>query len=156
MFEKIDGTKAFLKEKAAQTTQSVNEFVEHENTKAAVAWTKETIGTASDEAMELGKRAARSTMVKDVVIGAAIGASASIPFQGSSPIFFAIIGAGLGVFKFFKSSTSREASVSKRASASAASQKNIHKQLIELDDLRQKGILSQVEFEIEKNKILKS
>lgn len=154
MFEKVDGTKEFLKEKAAQTKQSVSEFVEHEDTKAAVAWTKEAIGTASDEALALGKRAARSAMAKDVVIGAVIGAVVTMPFSNQSPLIWAIFGAGLGLYKNLKSGYLRSNSPTERKSVSVVPGKNIHTQLMELDDLRQKGILSQKEFELEKKKIL--
>lgn len=54
MNEKLEGVKAYVKGKAGQAVSSVNAFVERDETKAAVAWTKEAINTIADEAIELG------------------------------------------------------------------------------------------------------
>lgn len=193
MKEKFDGMKAFVLEKADQATHVAKEFVdrdetkaaifwtkstantmadeavelgkntantvhaliEHEDTKAVVAWTRDTIGTAADEAVELGKRAAQSEMAKDAVTGAAIGAAIAVPVPVIGPAFGAIIGAGVGVYKNITSGDSGKATATENTSTSKAPKIDIHKQLIELDDLRQKGILSQEEFNVEKNKILR-
>lgn len=137
------------------TVNSVSAFIEHDDTKAAVAWTKETIGTAADEAVELGKRAAQSEMAKDAATGAAIGAAVAVPIPIIGPLFGAVVGAGFGVFKNFKSGDSRNVSTTSEKGSTVTTKVDIHKQLIDIDDLRQKGILSQEEFEKEKKKILK-
>lgn len=58
MKNRFEGVTAFIKDKAEKATQSVNTLVESDDTKAAVAWTKNCISQAADEAVELGKRAA--------------------------------------------------------------------------------------------------
>lgn len=137
------------------TVNTVNAFIEHDDTKAAVAWTRETIGTAADEAVELGKRAAQSDMTKDAATGAAIGAAVAVPIPVIGPIFGAVVGAGMGVYKNFKSGDSRNVRTSEKVSTVDSPKIDMHKQLIDIDDLRQKGILSQEEFDKEKKKILK-
>jgi hypothetical protein len=135
---------------------SVKSFAEHEDTKAAVAWTKDAISSTADEAVQLGKRAVHSEMAKDAATGAAIGAAVAVPIPIIGPVFGAVVGAGMGVFKNFKSGSSKSDISTERISTSKTSRLDIHKLLIELDDLRQKGILSQEEFEFQKQKVLKS
>lgn len=193
MKETFKGVKAFFKDKTDRAAQSVNEFVDHEDTKAVVAWTKsaantvadeavdigknaansvsaflehedtktvvawtkDTIGTAADETVELGRRAVQSEMAKDAATGAAIGAAVAVPIPIIGPVFGAVVGAGMGVYKNFKSGDSKNPIFHERALNSKTPNLDIHKQLTELDDLRQKGILSQAEFELEKRKVLK-
>ena len=154
MKDKFEGIKTYLKDAAEKTAKSANAFVEHEDTKAAVAWTKKTVTTAADGTVELGKRAAKSEMCKDAATGAAIGAAVAVPIPLIGPIFGAIVGAGAGVAMNFKSGGSKKADTSDRKTAQPPSDLDIHKRLIDLDDLRQKSILSQEEFEVEKNKVL--
>lgn len=154
MNSKLESLKTFFKDKTEQATRSVNEFVENEDTKAAVAWTKAAVGHAADEAVELGKRAANSEMGKDAATGAAIGAVVAVPIPIIGPIFGAIVGAGAGVAMNLKSGGSKQSDVPVKANTTGTPEASIHKRLIDLDDLRQKGILSQEEFDIEKRKIL--
>lgn len=150
----FEGVKAFVQEKAEQAKQSVNAFAEREDTKAAVAWTKTAINTAADEAVELGKRAARSEMAKDAATGAGIGALVAVPLPIIGPAIGAVLGAGAGVVMNFKSGGNRSTGSPDTKAAPVSTVIDIHKHLLELDDLRQKGILSQEEFDTEKKKIL--
>jgi negative regulator of sigma E activity len=154
MNSKFGKLKTFFSEKSDQATRSVNEFIESEDTKAAVAWTKATVSHAADEAAELGKRAAKSEMGKDAATGAAIGAVVAVPIPIIGPIFGAIVGAGAGVVMNLKSGGSKQSESTGRASTSSVPPESVHKRLTDLDDLRQRGILSQDEFDVEKNKIL--
>lgn len=154
MKEKFEGMKVFFKDAAEKTAKSVNTFVEHEDTKAAVAWTKQAITTVADETVAMGKRAAKSEMGKDAATGAAIGAAVAVPIPIIGPIFGAVVGAGAGLAIGLMSGESKKTDSSDRQAALSAPDIDIHKRLIDLDDLRQKGILSQEEFEAEKNKVL--
>lgn len=153
MNEKFEGVKTYVKTKAEQVTSSVNTFVERDETKAAVAWTKEAIHTIADEAKELGKRAAHSDMAKDAATGAGIGALVAVPIPLIGPAFGAVVGAVVGIAVNLKSG--KGATHSNR-STQIASDIDIHKRLIDLDDLRQKGILTQKEFEVQKKKVLRN
>lgn len=155
MREKLEGLKTFMHDKAAQVTHSVNEFVESDETKAAVAWTKNAVNTAKVEATDLGKRVAQSEMGKDAATGAAIGAAVAVPIPIIGPVIGEVLGAGAGVAMNIKLSDSRKAKSSEDSKSSKAPEIDIHKKLIDLDDLRQKGILTQEEFETQKQKFLK-
>jgi hypothetical protein len=154
MTSKFEGFKSFVQTKAGQAATSVNTFVESESTKAAVARTKSAVNAAADEAMALGKRAARSEMGKDAATGAAIGAAVAVPIPLVGPIAGAIVGGVAGVLKNLRSGDSRRPAVFDSKSTAPTPDIDIHKRLIDLDDLRQKGILSQEEFDVEKKKLL--
>ncbi len=156
---KFGDMKAFIQKKAAQASQSVTSFVEHENTKATVAWTKEAARTAADEAVKLGKIVANSDMGKDAGRGAAIGAVVAVPIPLLGPVIGAVLGAGIGVAMGMKSGGAKSSAPSVAPSAPpsvapSAPDIDIHKRFIDLDDLRQKGILTQEEFDVEKRKLL--
>jgi hypothetical protein len=167
-FVESDGTKAAIQrtknsvnaardgavDLAKRTTHTVNTFVESEDTKAAVARTKSVVNAAADEAVEMGKRVANSEMGKDAATGAAIGAVVAIPIPVIGPIFGAIVGAGAGVVMNLKSGDSKKSTSSDGKTAQPTPDIDMHKRLIDLDDLRQKGILSQEEFDAEKRKVL--
>ena len=155
MKNRFEVVTAFFKDKTEKTTQSMNALVERDDTKAAVAWTKEAISTITDESVELAKRAARSEMAKDAATGAGIGAIAALPIPLIGPALGAVVGAGAGVFMNLKKNTSQNADRSNKDGAHVAPNIDLLKQLTELDDLRQKGILSQEEFDAEKKKFLK-
>ena len=154
MKDKFEGMKAYFKDAAEKTVKSVSTFVEHEDTKAAVAWTKKAITTATDQTVELGKRAVRSELGKDAATGAAIGAAVAVPIPLIGPVFGAVVGAGAGLAIGLMSGESKRTDGSDHQAAPNAPEIDIHKRLIDLDDLRQKSILSQEEFEVEKNKVL--
>lgn len=126
--------------------------VDQEDARIAAEWARKQAETISDEAARLGKEVLRSDMVKDAAAGAAVGAvaTAAIPFVG--PMAGAVVGAGVGVFKNLgRKSDSGSASV--RVSGTAP---DPYAELLKLEDLRQKNIISDAEFEAEKKKILES
>lgn len=143
-----------VKDAAQKTSQAISDVLEHENTKAAVEWTKNTASTAADEAVRLGKEVARSDMAKDAATGAAIGAAIAVPVPVIGPAFGAVVGAGLGVFKNLTKPTSSESGKSVPALMENAIPKDFYDELLKLDELRQKGILTGSEFQAQKDKLL--
>lgn len=87
-------------------------------------------------------------MAKDAAAGAAIGAVVAIPVPVIGPVAGAVVGAGLGVYKNL---TKRGDQAQKAPTHSAP---DLHGQLLKLADLRDKGILSEAEFEAQKRKVL--
>lgn len=155
MKNRLEGVAAFIKDKAEKATQSVNAFVESDDAKAAVAWTKNAVSIAADEAVELGKRAAHSELAKDAATGAGIGAVAAIPIPIIGPAIGAVVGAGAGVFLNFRKNASPKSDSSNKDAAGIAPNMDLDKRLTELDNLLKKGILSRKEFDAEKKKALK-
>lgn len=154
MTSKFEGFKSFVQTKAGQAAHSVNTFVEREDTKAALAFTKSAVNAAADEALVFGKRVANSDIGKDAAKGAVIGAAVAVPIPIIGPIFGAVVGAGAGVVMNLKSGGSNKSAVAESKDTQPPPSIDIHKRLIDLDDLRQKGILSQEEFDAEKKKLL--
>lgn len=145
---KLSGVVSYVRGKTGQAAESVNAFVAHEDTKAAVQWTKQAASTMASEAIDLGKRASRSEMAKDAATGAAVGAAIAVPIPLIGPAIGAVVGAGFGIAKNLKSDGSK-------GSTTSSPTVDIHKALSDLEDLRQKGIITSEEFEVQKKQILR-
>ena len=103
-----------------------------------------------DEATRLGKSVMRAEMTRDVATGAAIGAAVAIPVPIVGPAAGAVVGAGVGLYKNLTKSG--------RGSAAGETPGVSHDtidDLAKLDDLRQRGILTEDEFEAQKRKLLR-
>jgi hypothetical protein len=120
--------------------------VDLEDAKIAAQWAKKAANAAGDEAIKLGKHAMQSDMVKDAAAGAAVGAVVAIPVPVIGPLAGAAIGAGLGVYKNL---TKKESQAKEQPEVS----KDVYAELLKLDDLRQKGIVTDAEFESQKRKL---
>ena len=123
--------------------------VDEEDARIAADWAKKTASAIGDEAGRLGKEAMRSDMAKDAATGAAIGAVVAIPVPIIGPMAGAAIGAGLGVYKNL---TKPQASAI--GADTAAVPKDVHAELLKLDDLRKKEIITASEFDTQKKRIL--
>lgn len=128
-----------VKQAVQKTSQVVSETLEHENTKAAVAWAKDV---------------AKSDLVKDAAAGAAVGAVVAVPVPLIGPAAGAVVGAGIGVFKNLTKPASREAEKPQPVLTDNRPPKDICEELLKLDELRQKGILTDSEFQAQKDKLL--
>ncbi|MCQ3925183.1 MAG: hypothetical protein DPW12_13530 [Rhodocyclaceae bacterium] len=74
----------------------------------------------------------------------------AVPLPVIGPLAGAAIGAGVGVYKNLNQKGQPAASTTRESSQT----NDAHAELLKLDDLRQKGIISDAEFETEKKKIL--
>ena len=122
--------------------------VDEQDAKLALDWAKRTASDVGDEATDLAKAAVSSKMAKDAATGAAIGAVIAVPVPVIGPIVGAAVGAGLGVYKNLTSSGSD-------VPAQIALPVDRHAELLKLDDLLKKGIISEAEFNTQKRRILK-
>lgn len=143
-----------VKQAAQKTSQAISDALEHENTKAALEWTKSAATSAADEAVRLGKEVARSDLVKDAATGAAVGAVVAVPVPIIGPAAGAVVGAGIGVFKNLTKPTTGEAGKVLAPPVANLPPKEIYDELLKLDELRQKGILTDDEFRAQKGKLL--
>jgi hypothetical protein len=121
--------------------------VDEDDLRIASQWAKDAACSAAEEAVRLGKHALRSDMVKDAAAGAVAGAAiaAPVPFVGS--VTGATVGAGLGIYKNLNKPT-QQGSV-------ASIPKDLHEELLKLDELRGKGLLNDEEFNAEKRRLLR-
>lgn len=155
MKEKIKNVVEKAKETISTTAILVGDLngdgkVDQEDAKIAAEWAKKNASELGKEVKKIGKEAAQSDMVKDAAAGAAVGAAIAIPVPVIGPLAGAAIGAGLGVYKNI---IKKETSLHPRKEQEA-SPKDIHTELLKFDELRQKGILTDAEFEIQKSKLL--
>ena len=155
MFDKLKSLAGKAIEAVSSTAVLIGDFngdgkVDEEDARIAAEWAKKTATSIGEEASRLGMEAIRSDLAKDAATGAAIGAVVAIPVPIIGSMTGAAIGAGLGVYKNF-TKTSQPAST---FNARVVVPKDVHAELLKLDDLRQKNIISEVEFEAQKKKIL--
>lgn len=94
-----------------------------------------------DEAKEMGRELSETKTFRDAAKGAGVGAIAGVPLPVVGPISGAIIGAAAGVYLGQKL-------------GEPAQSIDLHAELLKLDELRQKNILTQSEFDEQKRKLL--
>ena len=129
----------------------------------AKAWVKRAATDTAVEATRMGKEVMRSDLAKDAAKGAAVGAVIAVPVPVVGPAIGAVVGAGIGVY----ANLTRTAPTVPKASnvlapehaqtdqvASTAPVKDVYAELLKLDDLLKKGILTQAEFDAQKAKVL--
>lgn len=107
------------------------------------------VSSLGQEAAKLGKDAIRSDMAKDAATGAVIGAAVAVPVPLLGPAAGAVVGAGLGVYKNLTKNQTAKVSVDRLSAGT-----DLHAELLKLEDLRTKGLLSEGEFAGEKRKLL--
>ena len=158
MFEKLKGLAKQAKDSVTSTAVLVGDLngdgkVDEEDARIAANWAKQTAVTVGDEAARLGREAARSDMAKDAAAGAAVGAVVAIPVPIIGPMAGAAIGAGIGVYKNL-TKKGQTMSLGQTVRQDPVIVVDLHAELIKIEDLRQKGILTDDEFKDEKRKLL--
>lgn len=121
--------------------------LDEEDVRIAKQWATNKATTIGEEATKLGRDAIRSDLAKDAASGAAVGAVVAVPIPLVGPAFGAVIGAGLGVYK----------NITKSGALTHAKQTvptDIHLEIMKLADLREKNLITEIEFETQKRKIL--
>ena len=122
------------------------------NTAVVAGWAKNTAATVADEGARLGKEAVRSDLAKDAAAGAAIGAVIAIPIPVIGPLTGAVLGAAIGVYRNF----TRKGAPSLPTPDAPPRPSDLYANLLKLRELKEKGILSEAEFETQKRKLLAS
>ena len=157
MFDKIKGFAGKAKDAISKTAVLVGDLngdgkVDEEDARIAAEWAKKKAASAGNEASKLGKVAMRSDLAKDAATGAGIGAVVAVPVPVIGPLAGAAIGAGMGVYKNLTKPNQPTPVVIEQA----ASPKDVHAELLKLDELKQKKIITDAEFEAQKKKILEA
>jgi Ca2+-binding EF-hand superfamily protein len=107
--------------------------------------------TAINKTGEILKEASKSKLAKDVAASAAIGAGVGIPLPIVGPAAGAAVGAGIGVIKNIKETGAPTYSSQPTQNTS----KDFHEEMLKLVDLKEKGAITEEEFEELKKKLLK-
>ncbi len=155
MKEKLKNFAHKAKETISSTVVLVGDLngdgkIDEEDAKIAAEWAKRNAKAAEKEIKKLGKEALRTDLVKDAASGAAIGAAVAIPVPVIGPMAGAAIGAGLGVYK----NLTQKGGSTIQVQTSNEPPVDIHAELLKLDELKQKGIINEAEFEAQKKNLL--
>jgi hypothetical protein len=149
--EKLEKLASKVKTASGQVTDAATKVAQHPNTKAAANRAKEMATEAANQVVDQARQVSKSQIAKDAAVGAGIGAVLAVPVPLVGPLFGAVVGGGIGALFGLK----RAWGSAPQASSEATAPFDFHKAMTELDDLRQKGILSQEEFDARKKKLLR-
>lgn len=115
----------------------------------------------ADETVALGKEVAQSKTFKDAAKGAGVGAVAAIPIPIIGPAVGAVIGADAGIYLGSRSHPQAQPQALPPSppqavliDVEAAPPKDLYTELLKLGELREKGLLTNEEFEVQKQKLL--
>lgn len=117
------------------------------------------------ETVALGKEVTQSKTFKDAAKGAGVGALAAIPIPIIGPAVGAVIGAGAGIYLGSRNQPHAQSTALPPSAPVPHYQpvltdvvpeqpKDLYVELLKLDELRQKGLLTNEEFEVQKQKLL--
>jgi hypothetical protein len=105
--------------------------------------------------MKNGKDLVKYDIVKNALIGSAIGACASFVIPFMRPVKGAIIGAlilvAIGVYKNLSSKSS---AITKEEEPSSST-KDVAEEILKYDNLRKSGAITEVEFQTQKAKLFR-
>jgi len=152
MLEKLRQAGNAAKDAVTKTTVLLTDLngdgkVDEEDARIAAEWAKKQAVSLGNEAARLGKEAARSNLAKDAATGAVVGAAIAIPVPVIGPVFGAAIGATIGAYRSLTGKTTA-------SGATQAQSQDSHGELLKLQDLREKGVLTEDEFQREKKRVL--
>ena len=165
MWDKLDKTAGKAKDTITSTKLFVGDLnrdgkIDQEDIKIATEHAKKAASTVRDETVKLGKHTLRSDMFKDAVVGAVVGAIIGavifhfISFRfvdwSTGALLGAVLVAGASVYK----SLTNRSVASSRSKDNSEICRDIYAELLKLDDLKKKGILSDTEFETQRKKLL--
>jgi hypothetical protein len=153
MLEKLKMAGIAARDAVAKTAVLVGDLngdgkVDEEDAKIAAEWAKRKAVVVGNETAKLAKEAARSDLAKDAATGAAVGAAIAIPVPVIGPIAGAAVGAMFGAYRNLTGKSIRT------DSSPAAPVKDVHAELLKLQDLKEKRVLTEEEFLREKTKLL--
>lgn len=150
MFGKIKYLTDKAKESMTAAADLVGDFTAREDVRAAAEEFKKTAVAVGNEAARIGKEAAKSDLAKDAGAGAAVGAVMAVPIPIVGSVIGATAGATLGIYK----NLTRNAPSPRASATEQKTQSDVYTEMLKLEDLRQKGIISDDEFSSMKNNIL--
>ena len=119
----------------------------NESIRATTDWAKDTIEVVGRKSTEIVGEAMSSSIAKDAASFAAVGAVLAMPLPIIGPLTGAAIGACAGIYKNIKNPSEKRA---------PTSTPDIYEELMKLEELRNKDIITQAEFDDQKRKILKT
>jgi len=138
-----------------KTKEAIHEATEHEYTKAALDWSKKAGAELTQQAEEMGRDLMSTNVGRSAARGAAVGAIAAVPIPFVGPIAGAVLGAGVGAILSVKFGSGDAPSAASVQSPPKETPSDVIESLKKLEDLRQAGVLMDMEFQEQKEKLLK-
>ena len=129
----------------------------HENTKAAIEWSKNAAEEIRTQATDLGQDIAKSDLGKTSLRGAAVGAVAAVPIPVIGPITGAVVGAGIGAFLNLKYGVGHGSAQKNKGDMDLPPHPTdeVLEDLRKLNALHRDGAITDEEFEELKSKMMK-
>jgi hypothetical protein len=137
-------------EAITSTATSVGDLVTGKEAQVAAEWIKKTAATVGDEAVRMGTGVVQSDLVQDAGKGALLGAVVAVPLPIIEPAIGASIGASVGVYK----NLTKPEQPLNILPPSLENQTDFYQEMLNLDELKQKGIISEDEFAMLKKRFL--
>jgi hypothetical protein len=137
-------------EAITSTATSVGDLVTGKEAQVAAEWIKKTAFTVGDEAVRVGTGVIQSDLVQDAGKGALVGAVVAVPLPIIGPAIGASIGASVGVYK----NLTKPEQLLNVLPPSLENQTDFYQEMLNLDELKQKGIISEDEFTMLKKRFL--
>ncbi len=132
---------------------------DHQPDAQAMALAKERLKRMAAATVVEVKDAMKSDLARDAAKGAAIGAVVAVPVPVIGPVMGALVGAGVGAYtsitrgKTEVPGAAAPAQVPESVEAAPVAT-GMYAELLQLNDLLQKGILTQAEFDEQKARVL--
>jgi hypothetical protein len=126
----------------SSTVAAVGDVVSGENAHIAADWIVKSTTAIASEAGRLGNEAINSDLARDAGQGAVLGAIIAVPLPIIGPAIGASIGASLGVYK----NLTQTQQPLDDLPINPKVQTDFYNEMIQLNDLKQKGIISEEEF----------
>lgn len=150
MFDRIKDLADRVKTAASSTVELAGDVLKREDVRSAADSLKKTAKIAGSEAVKLGKKTAQTGIAKDAASAAAVGAVMGVPIPLIGPVAGATVGATLGVYK----NITRKNSSSDTSATVPETKVDVCSELLKLDDLRTREIISAEEFSKMKKRLL--
>lgn len=159
MAKKLDDVTADIKATANKAVDDAAAFIARDDTQATIRTAKEKVGAAYDDAAEVINRANKIGLGKDVLPFALIGAALAIPIPIVGPILGGIIGGAIGAWRGSNRAEPADpnlidATPTAVRNKPAAKHQDVVAELIRFGELRDKGLITQAEFDAQKARLL--
>lgn len=161
MAKKLDEIADEVQATAAKAAEEATAFIKRDDTQATIRSTREKVGEAYNGAAEVINRANKFGLGKDVLPFALIGAAVAIPLPFVGPFIGGIIGAAIGAWRSSnRDTTVTDASpdamidVTPTKAKSKPRNQDAVAELIRFGELRDKGTITQAEFDAQKVRLL--
>jgi len=155
MAKKLDEIADEVKATASKAKDEAAAFINREDTQATIQSARAKVGEAYDDAAEVINRANKFGLGKDVLPFALIGAAVAIPIPFVGPFIGGVIGAAIGAWRGSnREAAAPDAMIDVTPRKPKPRNQDTVAELIRFGELRDKGLITQAEFDAQKARLL--